>query len=260
MDAVRSAVEIQRSLRERNDRLPEGRRLEFRIGVNLGDVVVDSERIYGDTVNVAARLEALADPGGLCISGLVFDSVVGQTSIAWEFLGEQSMKNISRQVRVYRARLAQSNMPASHQTRPPASRPSIAVLPFREFGVSEGERYFGDGVVEDIMGALSSLPDLLVISRNSTSRFRESTVDVKMVGNELAVRYILSGSIRRFGDRIRINSELADVESQTVLWTDRIDGSARQALREDRHNDRPPRAEGRGPPVPAQAARESRRL
>ena len=105
LDAVRSAVEIQRSLRERNDRLPEGRRLEFRIGVNLGDVVVDSERIYGDTVNVAARLEALADPGGLCISGLVFDSVVGQTSIAWEFLGEQSMKNISRQVRVGLLRL-----------------------------------------------------------------------------------------------------------------------------------------------------------
>ena len=227
-DAVAAAVDIQRALRERNDLLPEGRRLEFGIGVHAGDVVVDDERIYGDTVNIAARLEAVADAGGLCVSGVVFDEVAEKLPVTWEFLGEQSMKNIARRVRAYRALLTPDGAPARERPRRTASRPSIAVLPFREFRVPGGQQYFGDGVVEEIISALSSFPDLVVISRNSTSRFREGTIDVKTVGDELAVRYVLSGSVRREGDRIRINAELADVESRTVLWTDKIEGPGDQ--------------------------------
>jgi adenylate cyclase len=228
VDAVASALEIQRALREGNDRLPEGRRLEFRIGVNAGDVVVDGERIYGDTVNIAARLEALADAGGLCVSGTVFDEVAHQLPVRWECLGEQALKNIARPVRTYRALLTPTRAARREPSRRPASRPSIAVLPFREFGAAETQQYFGDGVVEDIISALSSFPDLVVISRTSTSRYREGAMDVQTVGEELAVRYVLSGSVRRGGDRIRITAELADVESRTVLWTDKIEGPGDQ--------------------------------
>lgn len=225
-DAVEAAVEIQHALQARNGQLPEGRRLEFRIGVNLGEIIVEDERIYGDAVNVAARLESMADGGGVCVSGAVHDQIAGKLALSWEPLGEQRVKNIPRAVRVYRIRLA-PGLPdqwesAVHPT--PTYRPSIAVLPFREVGIDEAHRYFGDGVVEDIIGALASLPELFVISRNSTARFRGSPVDFKAVREDLVVRYVLSGSIRRMGERIRIVAELADTETQAVLWTDRIDG------------------------------------
>jgi adenylate cyclase len=224
-DAVEAAVEIQQALRARNDHLPEGRRLEFRIGVNLGEIIVEDERIYGDVVNVAARLEALADGGGICVSGAVHDQVAGKLALSWEPLGEQRVKNIPRPVRVYRVRFASPPQDAWGELHAsPTYRPSIAVLPFREIGIDEGHRYFGDGVVEDIIGALASLPDLFVISRNSTARFRGDPVDFKAVREDLVVRYVLSGSIRRMGERIRIVAELADTETQAVLWTDRIDG------------------------------------
>jgi adenylate cyclase len=224
-DAVEAAVEIQQALRARNGHLPEGRRLEFRIGVNLGEILAEDERIYGDAVNVAARLESLADGGGICISGLVHDQIAGKLSLGWEPLGEQTVKNIPRPVRVYRIRFAagpQDALPRGHLS--PTYRPSIAVLPFREVGIDDEHRYFGDGIVEDIIGALASLPDLFVISRNSTARFRGTPVDFKAVREDLVVRYVLSGSIRRMGERIRIVAELADTETQAVLWTDRIDG------------------------------------
>jgi class 3 adenylate cyclase/Tfp pilus assembly protein PilF len=225
VDAVRCAVEIQEALRERNAELPEGRRLEFRIGVNVGEVIDDGEYLYGDTVNIAARLEAMADGGGLCVSGIVHDQVAPLLPLTWEPLGEQAVKNIARPVRVYRARLAMAGPPPSREgLLRPARRPSIAVLPFQELGVHEEERYFGDGIMEDVVGAIASQPDLFVISRNSTSRFRRGADDVRSVGRELAVRYVLSGSVRRAGERLRITAELADSETQAILWTDKIDG------------------------------------
>jgi class 3 adenylate cyclase/tetratricopeptide (TPR) repeat protein len=223
--AVESAVEIQQSLRARNAELSEGRRLEFRIGVNVGDVMAEGDRIYGDAVNIAARLEALAEAGGICVSKEVYDPVALTLPLKWESLGEQSLKNISRRVSVYRARLAPTPWtPISESPFRPAYRPSIAVLRFREFGVGEEHRYFAEGIVEDISGALASLPDLFVISSNSTSRFQSGPLNIASVGHDLAVRYVLSGSVRRSGNRIRILSELADTETQMVLWTDRIEG------------------------------------
>src|SRR5215470_9458846 len=227
-DAVEAAVEIQHALRARNDQLPDGRRLEFRIGVNLGEVLVQADRIYGDAVNVASRLESLADADGICISGIVHDQIVGKLSLGWEPLGEQRVKNIPRPVRAYRVRFSPAprtsltHVNAHRQST--AYRPSIAVLPFREVGIDDKHRYFGDGVVEDIIGALASLPDLFVVSRNSTARFRGDHIDFKSVREELVVRYVLSGSVRRQGERIRIVAELADTETLEVLWTDRIDG------------------------------------
>ena len=225
VDAVMSAVEIQEVLRDRNARLVASRRLEFRIGVNLGDVLVEGERVYGDAVNIAARIEALADGGGICVSGNVYDQIAGKVALIWEPLGERSVKNIARRVRVYRLRLqAPASRSVSEIRVSSVDRPSIAVLPFREPDVSEGSSYFGDGIVEDVIGALACLPDLVVISRNSTSRFRGTPVDVGAVGRDLGVRYVLSGSVRRSGERIRIMSELSDSETQRVLWTDKIDG------------------------------------
>jgi TolB-like protein len=147
--------------------------------------------------------------------------------VTWESLGEQTVKNIARPVRVHRARLAAAGeAPVRSGARRPARRPSIAVLPFRELDVPDGQRYFGDGIMEDVVGAIASLPDLFVISRNSTSRFRDGGADVRSVGRELSVRYVLSGIVRRAGERIRIVAELADCETQTILWTDKIDGRA----------------------------------
>jgi len=228
VDAVECALAIQQSLREQNTTLHERRRLEFRIGVNAGDVLVEDQNIYGDAVNVAARLEALADAGGLCVSGLVHDLVAPKLPVSWESLGPRAVKNMDRPVPVYRALLAGASAGARADVAlRPTYRPSVAVLPFQEFGVGEEHRYFADGIVEDVIGALASLPDLFVISRNSTARFRSAPVDVASVGRDLSVRYVLSGSIRRAGDRIRIASELADTETETVLWSDRIEGHTR---------------------------------
>jgi len=225
VDAVECALAIQHTLREENAGLQAHRRLEFRIGVNVGDVVVEGDDIYGDAVNVTARLEALADAGGLCVSGIVHDIVAPKLPVTWESFGTRMVKNIDRPVQVYRARLPGSSTALVNDSPlRPSYRPSIAVLPFRELGVGEEHHYFADGIVEDIIGALASLPDLFVISRNSTARFRGGLVDVGSVGRDLSVRYVLSGSIRRAGDRIRIASELADTDTESVLWSDRVEG------------------------------------
>jgi TolB-like protein/Flp pilus assembly protein TadD len=225
IDAVGATVQIQRLLAERNAALPERRRLEFRIGITLGDVLIDGDRIYGDTVNIAARLEALADAGSLCISGRAHDEVAGKLNLEWDSLGEITVKNIAYLVRAYRLRQSTPRVAAEPARVMPTHRPSIAVLPFREIDVP-GSQYFGDGIAEDLVVALASLPDLFVVSRTSTARFREASVDVKSVGRELGVRYVLSGSVRRSAQRLRITAELSDADTQTVLWTDRIDGSA----------------------------------
>jgi adenylate cyclase len=223
--AVECAAEIQEALSVRNAELPAGRRLEFRIGVNLGEVIPEGESIYGDAVNIASRLEGLADAGGVCVSGAVHDQVVRALPMTWESLGQQRVKNIARAVRVYRTRPAAGSEAAPRESSVrPVHRASIAVLPFAEPDVPEGERYFGDGIVEDVIGAMATLPDLFVIARSSTARFRARAVDVKAIGQELSVRYVLSGTIRRLGERIRIAPELVDVESETILWSDKIDG------------------------------------
>ena len=253
-DAVQCAVEIQRSLGERNARLPEGRRLEFRIGVNLGDVLVDDERIYGDAINVAARLQSLAEAGGISISGTAYDQVENRLPYRYESLGEHTVKNIAKPVRVYRvvveelattpqsaetspmarvvpakgrheARQAPARAAPGSRPGPRAHRPSIAVLPFREDDVRAGDSYFADGIVEDIVGALVSLPDLFVISRSSTLGFRGASADVRSVGRKLDVQYVLSGSVRRMAQRIRTGAELSDTETGAVLWTDSVEGT-----------------------------------
>ena len=241
-DAVVCAVEIQRTLRERNAPLAVARRLEFRIGVNLGDVIVEDDRIYGDAVNVAARLQSLAVAGGVSISGTAYDQVESKLPYRYEPLGEHSVKNIARPVRVYR--VIADDLPATPVSPPrdhvetvPARsaaqprrvarlhRPSIAVVPFREYDVREDSSYFADGIVEDIVGALASLPDLFVISRGSTLGFRGPDSDVRAVGKDLGVQYVLSGSVRRRAERIRTVAELCETETGGVLWTDSVDGT-----------------------------------
>jgi adenylate cyclase len=241
-DAVECAVEIQRSLRERNSQLPERRRLEFRIGVNVGDVLVEDDRIYGDAVNIAARLQSLAEPGGIAISGTAYDQVETKLRYHYEPLGEHIVKNIAKPVRVYRLvptegpsdasdvprRLRRETSPAprlASRPAPRAHRPSIAVLPFREYDIQAGGSYFADGIVEDIVGALASLPDLFVISRCSTLGFRGPTADVRSVGRKLNVQYVLSGSVRRRAERIRTVAELCETEAGAVLWNDSLDGT-----------------------------------
>jgi len=228
VDAVSCAVEVQRLLGQRNAELPQRRRLEFRMGVNVGEVLVDGERIYGDTINVAARVERLADGGGICISGVAYDQIVDTLNLEWESLGKVALKNLPYPLRVYRLRQGspRDGRIPERSAFAPGDRPSIAVLPFREIDIGDTRGHFGDGIAEHVVVALASLPDLFVVSRTSTIRFRDSPTDVRSVGHELGVRYVLSGSVRRMGERIRIMAELADSETQTVLWTDRVDGHA----------------------------------
>ena len=227
VDAVRCAVEIQRGMLDREPEVPDERRIRFRIGVNLGDVIVEEHDIFGDGVNVAARLEALAEAGGICISDDAFRQVRGKIEAEFADLGEQSLKNIARPLRVYRI----GPSPATEQpTTPPTAlplpdKPSIAVLPFANMSGDPEQEYFADGMVEEIITALSRIRWLFVIARNSTFTYKGQAVDVKQVGRELGVRYVLEGSVRKAGTRVRITGQLIDALSGTHLWADRFDGS-----------------------------------
>jgi adenylate cyclase len=237
VDAVDAAASIQRELTTRNRALPEGRRLQFRIGVNLGDVISDGDRIYGDSVNVAARLQALAAPGGIAISGTAYEHVESKLPYHYQPLGEQVVKNITRPVRVYRVvDETQTSHPQHDAPRPdtpmagprhavPFHQPSIAVLPFREYDARPEDSYFAEAIVDDIVGALASLPDLFVISRSSTLTFRGPAADVRTVGQQLGVQYVLSGSVRRAAEKIRTLTELCDTETGGIVWTDSVEGS-----------------------------------
>jgi TolB-like protein/class 3 adenylate cyclase len=271
VDAVQCAVEIQKELKNRNADLPENRRMEFRIGVNLGDVIEDREQILGDGVNIAARLESLADAGGVCISGMAFDQVENKLELGYEYLGEQRVKNIEKPVRVYRVlmepdvagkvigekkakprqwqRLALSLgvvlmvivaavsawrlylRPVSKEIAskekmafPLPDKPSIAVLPFVNMSDDAKQEYFSDGMTEDLITDLSKLSGLLVIARNSTFTYKGKAVKVKQVAEELGVRYVLEGSVRRAGDEVRINAQLIDAMTGYHLWSERYDG------------------------------------
>ena len=223
VDAVRCAVDVQQGMAERNAEVPEQKRIEFRIGINLGDIIRDGRDIFGDGVNIAARLEALAAPGGICVSGVVHDQVRDKLDLAFEDMGEQQVKNIARPVHVWRLRLG--TKPAS--AAPPAlpDKPSIAVLPFQNMSGDPEQEYFVDGMVEEIITALSRIRWLFVIARNSTFTYKGQAVDVQQVGRELGVRYVLEGSVRKSGNRVRITAQLIDTQSGAHLWADRFDGS-----------------------------------
>jgi adenylate cyclase len=227
VDAVRCAVEVQRGMIDREPEVPEERRIRFRIGVNLGDVIAEEHDIFGDGVNVAARLEALAEPGGICVSRVVRDQVRDRLDFLFEDMGEQQVKNIARPVRVYQVRdravLIKQPLPTSPQQLPLPDKPSIAVLPFTNMSGDPEQGYFADGIAEDIITALSRYPSLFVIARNSSFAYRDRMVDVKQVGRELGVRYVLEGSVRRVDNRIRVTAQLVDAESSNHVLAERYD-------------------------------------
>src|SRR5215831_11788409 len=225
VEAVQAAIEIQKSLEDHNIELESERRMQFRIGVNLGDVIEEADgTIYGDGVNIAARMEALAEGGGVCISSIVYDAVEGKLSYGFDFLGEQKVKNISRPVRAYRVRSEPkpTSRPSSHAQRT-NGRPSIAVLPFTNMSGDPDQEYFSDGITEDIITELSKIGGLLVIARNSSFAYKGKSLDMRTVGRELGVRSILEGSIRRVGNRVRITAQLIDAANGAHLWADRYD-------------------------------------
>jgi len=226
VDALRCAAEMQAALAESNARLTAARRIEFRIGINMGDIVVEDGDILGDGVNVAARLEGLAEPGGICVSARVQEDATGRLDLGFEDIGEQALKNISRPVRTYRV-IASAGSPSVRADPILAlpDKPSIAVLPFANMSGDPEQEYFADGMVEEIITALSRIRWLFVIARNSSFSYKGQAVDVKQVGRELGVRYVLEGSVRKAGGRVRITGQLIDAATGTHLWADRFDGS-----------------------------------
>ena len=227
VDATECAVKIQEGLKIRNTELPENRRMQFRIGINLGDVIEDGERIYGDGVNITARLEGLAEPGGICISGTAYDQVKNKISIGYEFLGKHAVKNIKEPVRVYRA-LMESDPEAEIATEekmafPLPEKPSIAVLPFTNMSGDSEQEYFSDGITEDLITDLSKISGLFVIARNSVFTYKDRPVKVQQVSKDLGVRYVLEGSVRKAGERVRITAQLVDAASGGHIWADRYD-------------------------------------
>jgi adenylate cyclase len=231
VDAVRCAVELQRVMIDREAGMPEDRRIRFRIGINLGDVILEDDDIFGDGVNVAARLEALAEPGGICISRMVRDQIRDKLPYAFEDLSEQSVKNIARPVRVYALRPGAVGVatgpavPAASPIPEPAIAPrmSIVVLPFANLGNDPDQQYFVDGITEDLTTDLSRIPGSFVIARNTAFTYQGKPVDARQIGRELGVRYILEGSVRRTANQVRVNVQLIDAESGAHVWADRFD-------------------------------------
>jgi len=231
VDALRCATQWQDAMRKRGAGLSDDHRIEFRIGVHQGDIVVEDNDIFGDGVNVAARLEGLAEPGGICVSGRVQEDVAGRLDLTFDDMGEQNLKNIARPVRVYRVRFATAeNTPkvTPSESGPVLTlpdKPSIAVMPFANMSGDAEQEYFVDGMVEEIITALSRIRWLFVIARNSTFNYKGQAVNVKQAGRELGVRYVLEGSVRKAGNRVRIAGQLIDASTGTHLWADRFDGS-----------------------------------
>ena len=223
---LRCAVEVQREMAERNANVPPDNRIEFRIGINVGDIVVEEDDIFGDGVNVAARLEALAEPGGICVSARVQEDAAGKLDLAFEDIGEQQLKNIARPVRVYQVvTSARPAMPQGSSGLALPDKPSIAVLPFANMSGDPEQEYFVDGMVEDITTAIARLPWLFVIARNSSFTYKGQAVDVREVGRELGVRYVLEGSVRKAANRVRITGQLIDAATGAHIWADRFDGA-----------------------------------
>jgi len=234
VDAVQCSVAAQNEFKARNAELPENRRMQFRIGVNLGDVIEEENRIYGDGVNIAARLEALADPGGICISKTAFDQIESKLPLGYQFLGEQTVKNIAKPVGAYKVLMeprvfdrdeggeVKTGRP-DKQFLPLPDKPSIAVLPFVNMSRDPEQEYFSDGITQEIITALSKVPNLFVISHNSTFTYKGKPVKVKQMSEELGVRCVLEGSVQKSGDRVRITAQLIDALSGHHLWAERYD-------------------------------------
>lgn len=220
VDAIRCAVDIQRAMAERNAAIPEDRRVEFRVGINVGDIIIDEGDIYGDGVNIAARVESLATPGAICLSEDTYKQIKGKIEIDVSDMGEQQLKNIAQPLRIYGVRpdVAQSG---SELSLP--DKPSVAVLPFENMSGDPEQDYFADGMVEDIITGLSRIKWLFVIARNSSFAYKGRSVDVKQVGRELGVRYVLEGSVRKAADRVRITAQLIDVATGAHVWAERYD-------------------------------------
>jgi TolB-like protein/class 3 adenylate cyclase len=226
VDALRCSAEVQAAMGDCNAPLPPDRRIEFRIGINMGDVIVEDGDIFGDGVNVAARLGGLAEPGGICVSARVQEDAAGRLGLSFEDLGEQVLKNIARPVRGYRVVTAVGSAPKPTSPGPELpDKPSIAVLPFQNMSGDPEQEYFADGMVEEIITALSRIRWLFVIARNSSFSYKGLSPDVKTVGRELGVRHVLEGSVRKSGTRVRITAQLIDALSGAHLWADRFDGS-----------------------------------
>ena len=232
VDAVRSAVEIQRSMAEQNAAVPPDQRIEFRIGIHVGDVIFDDNDIFGDGVNIAARLERIAEPGGVCMSDDAYRQVRGKVEITCGDMGQQSLKNIAEPMRAWRVRLTgqtpsavkSSSALSEPRVLPLPDKPSIAVLPFQNMSGDPEQEYFADGIAEDIITALSHFKALFVIARNSSFTYKGRAVDVKQVGRELGVGYVLEGSVRKAANRVRITGQLVDTATGAHLWADRFDG------------------------------------
>lgn len=224
LDAVRCSSEIQQGMTVRNADVPGDRRIEFRIGVHQGDIITDSGDIFGDGVNVAARLEGISDPGGICVSARVQEDVQGKLDLTLDDIGEQLLKNIERPVRAYRI-LSENKTTRSRPALSLPDRPSIAVLPFQNMSGDPEQDYFADGIVEEIITALSRFRQLFVIARNSSFTYKGRAADVKEVGRELGVRYVLEGSVRRAANRVRITAQLIDAKTGGHLWAHRFDGT-----------------------------------
>jgi adenylate cyclase len=223
VSAVEAAAAMQAQLETCNAALPENKRLAFRIGVNLGDVVVEAGRLYGDGVNVAARIEALAEPGGICVSGKVYDEVRRKLDLTFDDLGEQALKNISTPVRVYRVRAGAPAMQPAGGAFAAAAKPSIIVLPFTNMSGDPEQEFFADGLTEDILTDLSRFHGILVISRNTSFKYKGKAVEVSKVAQELGVQYVVEGSVRKAGKRVRVTVQLIDAESDRHLWAERYD-------------------------------------
>jgi TolB-like protein len=230
VDAVRCAIDVQRGMAVRNQEVVPDRRIEFRVGINIGDVIVDGDDIYGDGVNIAARLENIAELGGVCVSATVRDHVLDKLGFAFDGLGDQNVKNIPRPVRVYRVQFGDdqtnhvvSSQPASQRIVSVAPRLSIVVLPLTNIGGDPEQEYFVDGVTESLTTDLSRISGSFVIGRNTAFTYKGKAVDLKQVGNELGVRYVLEGSVQRGGNRLRVNIQLIDAESGKHLWAERFD-------------------------------------
>jgi adenylate cyclase len=221
VDAVRCAIEIQRGMAERNVAASTPERIEFRIGINLGDVIVEGDDIFGDGVNIAARLEGLAEPGSVFISNTVHDHVRDRLLFGFDDLGEQQVKNITRPVRVYRVTAREQARPETMLPLP--DKPSIAVLPFQNMSGDPEQEYFADGIAEDIITLLSKSRALFVIARNSTFTYKGRAADIKQVGRELGVRYVLEGSVRKAGNRVRVTGQLIEAATGGHLWAERYD-------------------------------------
>ncbi len=231
VDAVTFAVDVQRAMALRNTDVPEDQRITYRIGINIGDVIIEGDDIYGDGVNVAARLEGLAEPGGVCVSRTVFNHVKGKVDLGFEDLGEQEVKNIAEPLRVYRLvvgtaqedRLASTFEASVGLDFSVPDYPSIAVLPFTVMSTDPEQEFFADGMAEDIITALSKISRLLVVARNSTFTYKGKAVDVKQVSHEQGVRYVLEGSVRKAGSRVRVTAQLIDATTGLHLWAERYD-------------------------------------